>query len=416
MQRCPPEILQEIIGYLACDYEDEAIRTMALLCRSTRHVAQAQIFRSIELNSMDSCEFFLYTAIDENPALYMHVRNLRLNDADASYALIGWLCGPDGFRLCSRFISVTQLSLWNIQFVGSNVTTTRISDVFLSFVSVETLNIHRCHFHDFEILQALLISVKRSLQHLRITETTWDPEKLQGMDDSSNTPDLDNELDSYAESSDKLRNLKSLMIYHITQHELALWLLRNGTADVILEWTIKLSVKTDNETAAAFLSRGLNALRSLVIDTESLLWTNNTPARGELSSPCGLYFKPLSVSIGLQAAPKLNLTKLQSLKSIRFTSLYYDTWTTTLTTMGTLPVNNVIEDIEISLLVINVIQWDAHWIPGLAKLDLQLAKQFRKLKHLSIRSRCNLHGKRIEDIAETMPLTRERGVLRIIIL
>jgi hypothetical protein len=99
-----------------------------------------------------------------------------------------------------------------------------------------------------------------------------------------------------------------------------------------------------------------------------------------ISNPSQLY-----AEIDCQGQPIFRFATMPHLKSIHFSIRWSKTWPILLAILGSVDNVNVLEDIEISAIVISLCEWcDEVWATALANLDQQMNLVAANLKRVAI--------------------------------
>jgi hypothetical protein len=284
MTRFPPEIWDEIFGYLSFNLERDALRACALLCHSLTPLAHAGLFRVITLDTPKICDRFLdIVKIKPTLAIYVQLLILGSRVVRDNKDLGIWLQKPRGLEFTSYFTHVNRLALHCLNFGDIRMPTKSQENIFSNFTSVQSLRIRSCAFHDGDQVHTVLTAFELSLCDL-VIEDIWlryDSLLYEGPTPMSEESDKHAELYTFPK-------FKSLTMSGIDTTCLITWLLRSGTAKRITMLTLKPSIKEDIRNAAALASQELEALQLLILDMTRWPLTDEP---GESSSSRGANLK-----------------------------------------------------------------------------------------------------------------------------
>jgi hypothetical protein len=170
MDRCPPEISQDIVSYASLGPASESrgvLKAVALACPSWTAVAQEELFRSIVLkHSVSTSLQDLLDVFIRKPHLSNHVNKLRIEGTRFQ----GVDSPPAHYNdLLPYFTRVTHLTLSDVDWrdVQDIMQITQFSS---NLGAVVDLTLQRCCFRSVHHLGVLLVQMKSTLQSIKIDE------------------------------------------------------------------------------------------------------------------------------------------------------------------------------------------------------------------------------------------------------
>jgi hypothetical protein len=124
MQRCAPEIWCEILRQISgCKSKrDHSLKAMSLVFKALAPYAQAELFRTVNLDSVANAQRLLEVA-RSNSRLLRNIKSIKLTLSyiyeDPSDLLWTWIAGPDALELLPYFGAVVLLELNQVSQAGA---------------------------------------------------------------------------------------------------------------------------------------------------------------------------------------------------------------------------------------------------------------------------------------------------------
>jgi hypothetical protein len=290
MQRCAPEIWCEILRQInrSKSKRDHSLKAMSLVFKALAPYAQAELFRTVNVDSVANAQRLLEVA-RSNSRLLRNIKSIKLTLSciyeDPSDLLWIWLAGPDALELLPYFGAVVLLELNQ----GSRNGAPHAEDIeriFQHFKSVKHLRLNGYYvYNDFREIAALLCMFRSTLRHLDVDIGPEEPYFLGAELNSVNG--ITNVLNARALADytplDALPHLEFISLMGTIPPELVEWLLRSGAADCIYTLEVDPETSTDLAFAGVLLARGCKQLDSLVLCMMSGGWFDEDPSISRLS-------------------------------------------------------------------------------------------------------------------------------------
>jgi hypothetical protein len=261
MPHCPPEIWGDIIGHLVLNSDFKSLKTAALICRSAKPLAQAELFRTCTLDVTDRMRVEQFAnLIHENSAITSYVRHLRIK-APSGSGVSTWCLFSIGLDVFSSLSDVTQLSLSGCNLWDIGEFEAQTSGLFSSLLSVKSLSIRTCGFKAYTALWTLVTCFRSSLQYLEIHNIygfyTAPPEIIYA---SAILQEFLGQSSPYFLSS-----IVCLTLSDIIMQDFVPWLTRSSIADQTRVLRLKWKYDKDIEATSSLL-RACKSLEYLTID------------------------------------------------------------------------------------------------------------------------------------------------------
>jgi hypothetical protein len=259
MQRCPLELLRQVVCHVEPEGGNDSLKALSLSCRALAPLAQEAIFRVIDFaDAVEATYEKLLELVSSNPALGAYARKLVFDGSQVDdIGLI--LTRMSELGVAPHFAQVTELALnyWTF----SDRDTQDFLRCFSQFKSVRSLVFERCRFMNVDDMHTRVGCFQASLQDLA----------LKSLGFRTVIQDTVGTVGTVQNIVERSWLLPSFCMIAVHVPTVVAWCLQNIVPSSLLSLTIKISYFKDAEATSLLFSQ-CTALRYLSVETDISQW------------------------------------------------------------------------------------------------------------------------------------------------